>query len=179
MDISKQFNIFYNGKLLEPSFNPELASARVLARIFNNPNYSVGTRRIASYHLRNRLGNDDPMQNYLAPIDHANKAEFDVNDNLALAIVHSGFVPAYTITKALGIKKARSDPSLEELKGGFRGIGRGLYNRLIDPIIQALAIPNKNSVLPTDQQLLEMIYKAQREGYTGSFENIRKSIQSE
>lgn len=67
--------------------------------------------------------------NRLAPYEHRAFAREAVADNPLMALPLGVATPLYTLGKAAGLLKARSDPSLEEILQAYRGIGEGLLAR--------------------------------------------------
>lgn len=67
------------------------------------------------------------MQDIIAPYEHRAFAREWATQSPFLAGVSLPFaIPAYTASKYLGINKARSPASLEEMKQGYIGLGEGL-----------------------------------------------------
>ena len=79
--------------------------------------------------LRNKLATQQ-LQNKVAPFEHRAFARESVTENPLMALSLALATPAYQISKALPKSvtgnKSRSEPSLEQLKQGFIGIGEGL-----------------------------------------------------
>ncbi len=70
-------------------------------------------------------------QNVLAPMEHQAFAREWTESNPFLAAPSLAVgAPLYTAGKYLGLIKARSEPSLEELAAAYRGIGQGFQNWL-------------------------------------------------
>lgn len=66
----------------------------------------------------------------LAPQEHQAFAREWTAENPLVAAPSLAFaIPAYTAAKALGLVRARSPASLEEMLAGYRGIGQGLSQR--------------------------------------------------
>lgn len=69
-------------------------------------------------------------QDRLAPYEHrAFAREFAKESPLKAAASLPFAIPAYTAAKALGLQKARSGASLEEMRQGFMGLAEGLFTR--------------------------------------------------
>ena len=81
------------------------------------------------YNLRDRDENKSrSVQNILAPMEHQAFAREFAQESPLLASVSLPFaIPAYYAAKKLGLQKARSDPSWEEVKGGYTGLMQGLF----------------------------------------------------
>lgn len=79
------------------------------------------------YLKRTRAG---AAQDKLAPMEHrAFAREFAQESPVKAAVSLPFAIPAYTAAKALGISKARSKASVEEMKQGFIGLAEGLFKR--------------------------------------------------
>lgn len=77
-----------------------------------------------------RKGRGAAAQAFIAPFEHRAYAREYVQDKGmtgAASLVVA--IPAYTAAKALGIVKARSPASVEEIKQGFTGVYEGLKRR--------------------------------------------------
>ena len=77
-----------------------------------------------------RKGKGPRTQARVAPFEHRAYAREYVRDHgikgaASLAVA----IPAYSAAKALGIVKARTPASLEEMKQGFIGVSEGLKRR--------------------------------------------------
>lgn len=81
------------------------------------------------YNLRDKAGATNRLaQNFLAPMEHqAFAREFAKESPLLAAVSLPYAIPAYYAAKKLGLQKARSDPSWEEVKGGYTGLMQGLF----------------------------------------------------
>lgn len=67
-------------------------------------------------------------QDKLAPYEHrAFAREFAQESPVKAAVSLPFAIPAYTAAKALGVQKARSGASMEEMKQGFIGLAEGLF----------------------------------------------------
>lgn len=77
-----------------------------------------------------REGASQEEQNLLAPYEHRAFAREVVQENPLMALPVAAAIPIYAAGKATGIIKARSEPSLEEVKQGFIGLGEGLMKLL-------------------------------------------------
>ena len=72
---------------------------------------------------------DPKVQAQLAPLEHrAFAREFATESPVAAAVSLPFAIPAYSVAKALGLQKARSPASWEEMRQGFTGLGEGLGN---------------------------------------------------
>ncbi len=70
---------------------------------------------------------DPRAQAHLAPLEHrAFAREFAQESPLKAAVSLPFAIPAYSMAKALGLQKARSPASVEEVMQGFAGLGEGL-----------------------------------------------------
>lgn len=80
--------------------------------------------------LQLRRETTDPAeQERIAPYEHRAYAREAVSSNPALAPIFALLVPGYQAAKATGIVEARTEPSLEQLQEGFKGIYEGLVQR--------------------------------------------------
>lgn len=76
------------------------------------------------YEMRNQPGAD---QQLLAPLEHrAYAKEYVTADPWRAVPSLAVAIPAYTALKALGLKKARSPASVNEMVQGYAGIMDGL-----------------------------------------------------
>jgi len=76
--------------------------------------------------LRKRFDGDKAAQNRLAPYEHRAFARELVEEQPVTGTIGQGvLIPFYTLSKLLGLEKSRSDPSWEEIRQGFAGIGDG------------------------------------------------------
>lgn len=67
------------------------------------------------------------LQNILAPLEHQAFAREWTQENPLLAVPSLTFaIPAYTAAKSLGLLRARSPASWNEIKAGYRGMIQGL-----------------------------------------------------
>lgn len=67
-------------------------------------------------------------QDRLAPLEHrAFAREFAQESPVKAAVSLPFAIPAYTAAKALGVTRARSGASIEEMKQGFIGLAEGLF----------------------------------------------------
>lgn len=80
------------------------------------------------YNLRQLYNNNPQMQNQIAPAEHqAFAREFATESPLSAAVSLPFAIPAYTLSKYLGLTQgSRSQPSLEEVLSGYKGLGQGL-----------------------------------------------------
>lgn len=82
------------------------------------------------YRLRNSLAPNDPRQAEIAPYEHQAFARESVSQNPLMAPSLAVATPAYTLAKLLGLQKARSPASWDEVGAGYRGIGQGIMRYL-------------------------------------------------
>lgn len=80
--------------------------------------------------IRERYNGNQEMQNYLAPYEHEAYAREDVSGRPYMALPYLAMVPGYQIRKLI-TGEGRSQPSLAELSGGYRGVIRGLLDVLL------------------------------------------------
>jgi hypothetical protein len=67
------------------------------------------------------------QQNELAPYEHRAFAREWAQESPVMAGLSLPFaIPAYSIYKALGLSDSRSQPSLDEVIQGYKGLGEGL-----------------------------------------------------
>ena len=71
-----------------------------------------------------RAGATRDQQNMIAPYEHRAFAREAVTENPWMALPIAAGIPAYQAYK--GLLGARSDPSIDQVWQGFRGIGEGL-----------------------------------------------------
>lgn len=72
--------------------------------------------------------NNKIAQNILGPMEHQAFAREWTRENPLLAVPSLAVAtPLYYLAKTTGLMKGRSDPSLAELKAGYRGIFQGLF----------------------------------------------------
>lgn len=77
--------------------------------------------------LRDVTYKDDKlMQELLAPYEHRAFTREATKDNKLMAAPIAAALPFYQLYKLLGLSSARTAPSLEQLKSGYRGIYEGL-----------------------------------------------------
>jgi len=77
------------------------------------------------YQLREKQkGLADQLR--LAPLEHRAFAREVTANNPLMALSLGAAIPLYSASKALGISKARTPANLDEITGGFTGIGEGL-----------------------------------------------------
>ena len=89
---------------------------------------NLGPQSAHSTLLSARGHTTDPRaQAHLAPLEHrAFAREYAQEAPLQAAVSLPFAIPAYSMAKALGLQKARSPASLEEVMQGFAGLGEGL-----------------------------------------------------
>jgi len=76
------------------------------------------------YRARNKYPD---MQDQIAPYEHRAFAREWAQESPVMAGLSLPFaIPAYSIYKALGLSDARSQPSMEEIIQGYKGLGEGL-----------------------------------------------------
>lgn len=80
------------------------------------------------YSLRDKLSPADQEQ--VAPYEHRAFAREVVADSPLMALSLFAGVPLYQTAKLLGLSKARTKPSLDQLKQAYIGIGEGLLTGL-------------------------------------------------
>lgn len=86
---------------------------------------------------RARMGAAPHEQGALAPAEHRAFAREFAAESPALAAVSLPFaIPAYSAAKALGLMKARTPASLDEVFAGYHGLAEGMLNRMV-PSAQA------------------------------------------
>lgn len=102
----------------------------LLAKELRDP----AARRRAQEAYRAREGvNDQATQNRLGALEHGAWAESRVREQPLLGVAELlGAIPAYTLAKALRLQGGRSEPGLDELAEGYKGLGRGLGANLGD-----------------------------------------------
>jgi hypothetical protein len=69
-------------------------------------------------------------QNAIAPYEHRAFAREATQENPLSALSLALGIPAYQLAKLLGLTDSRSDPSLEQMKQGYIGVGEGLLSRM-------------------------------------------------
>ena len=79
---------------------------------------------------RGALPAEDPRQAQLAPLEHeAFAREYTQEHPIAGPLALGVLTPAYAAAKAAGATSGRTEPSLEQVLAGYRGIGQGLSER--------------------------------------------------
>jgi len=77
--------------------------------------------------LRASLADSDPRQAQIAPYEHQAFAREWTEANPTVAVPSLAVaIPGYYGAKLLGLIGARTRPSFDEVRGGYRGIGQGL-----------------------------------------------------
>ena len=76
--------------------------------------------------LRASYPDNSPMQAILAPYEHQAFAREQTEANPLAAPGMAVAVPGYALAKLLGMSHGRTQPSWEQVVGGYRGIGQGL-----------------------------------------------------
>lgn len=80
--------------------------------------------------LRDQFNNNPQAQAMLAPAEHqAFAREFATESPFKAAVSLPFAIPAYTAAKYLGLPIAansRSQPSMDEISAGYKGLGQGL-----------------------------------------------------
>lgn len=78
--------------------------------------------------LRSQVS-DPNLQAFIAPFEHRAYARERAQEApIQSALSFPFLIPAYAALKALGIQKARTKPSLEQVIQGFAGLAEGLKN---------------------------------------------------
>ena len=67
-------------------------------------------------------------QNELGPLDRQYFAEWATTENPVSALALAGLIPAEYLAKKLRLRGGRSEPTVESMLAGYRGIGAGLSN---------------------------------------------------
>lgn len=120
-----------------------------------------------------RMSTDDKaIQNALAPYEHRAFTREAVQDSavpIGAAIGLAAAIPGYQASKALGMEKSRSDPSLKQAVEGYKGIAEGLGNVIKKPweeawnsVKQAVGITPDVPVAPTANAPWDMQFGGQR-----------------
>ena len=78
------------------------------------------------YARRKAAEGDKAMQNELAPYEHRAMAREVVAEEPWKAVSHALTIPLYQGAKLLKRTNSRSDPGLDQVIEGYRGIGEGL-----------------------------------------------------
>lgn len=77
--------------------------------------------------LRDAYPDNSTMQAQLAPYEHQAFAREWTQDNPMVAAPSLAVaIPGYALAKLLGMSHGRTQPSWEQVVGGYRGIGQGL-----------------------------------------------------
>lgn len=80
---------------------------------------------------RNRLPSGHPAQKTLGPAEHRAFAREWTRESPLVAVPSLlAAIPAYTLAKRLGVKKARTVGSLDEMAEAYRGMREGAYDAL-------------------------------------------------
>ena len=93
--------------------------------------YDRGNDRDTFNALRDARANPDDVRRY-SQQDLANAEHYQVMDRMVseypyLAIPNALSVPGYYAAKKLGLMRGRSEPTLEQVMAGWRGIAKGLF----------------------------------------------------
>ncbi len=80
--------------------------------------------------LRNRAGDNQELQNLLAPYEHQVYARDYTEENPLGAVAMMMGIPAYAGAKAIGLMKGRSDNLSGQMLAGYKGVGQGMMNRV-------------------------------------------------
>lgn len=96
----------------------------VLAALMENPQLAESLPHAELYSLRGMA--PPQMQNTLAPYEHQAFAREATAENPLLALPIAVGTPAYQVYKAMF--GARSDPSLQQIGAGWKGVAQGLRN---------------------------------------------------
>jgi len=93
--------------------------------------YDKGNARDTFNALRAARANPDDVRRY-SQQDLANAEHYQVMDRMVseypyLAIPNAISVPGYYAAKKLGLMRGRSEPTLEQVMAGWRGIAKGLF----------------------------------------------------
>lgn len=155
-DKLNQTNVFLGSRLQPSTFIPSEATDEQLHSVVNGYGYDARTRMMALDELRSRVPGgwtaNNPGHDVLGPKEHGAWVESMIDDNLGWAPLMLGAIPLYTGFKKLGILQGRSKPSIEEMDEAYRGLGRGLGNR-VNNLFDAFVDGDKITV--PEQQILE------------------------
>ena len=97
---------------------------------------------------------DRRRQNQLAGKEHAAFAEYSVRKNPLNALAMMAYIPGYAAAKGIGAVEGWSDPGLEQMAAGYRGLGRGLVGALGEAMAPA-AIAETPGQQPVAQLIAE------------------------
>lgn len=81
------------------------------------------------YHERNKYGRKDYMQDVIGPAEHKQFVREVTRDSLLKGVAVAAGAPAYTAAKAMGLTKARSRASVDEIFSAWEGFAQGLKDR--------------------------------------------------
>lgn len=76
--------------------------------------------------MRSALNGNPEAQKAIAPYEHRAYAREAVQENPLNAVGYAFMIPGYQAAKAVGLLGARTRPSWEQLKQGYKGVGEGL-----------------------------------------------------
>lgn len=76
--------------------------------------------------LRSQFNENPAAQKKISPYEHRAYAREAVAENPLNAIGYTFMIPGYQAAKAVGLLGARTQPSLDQLKHGYKGVGEGL-----------------------------------------------------
>ena len=79
------------------------------------------------WRMRNAAQGKD-AQNAIAPYEHRAFTREATQENPLAALSLSLGIPVYQLAKMLGLTDSRSDPSLEQAKQAYIGVGEGLLS---------------------------------------------------
>lgn len=91
------------------------------------------------YNLREKAETKEE-QNLIAPFEHRAYAREAIQESpipIAAAIGITAGIPGYQAKKVLGMTNSRSDPSIEQMVEGFKGVAEGVASVVAEPWKQA------------------------------------------
>ena len=80
--------------------------------------------------LRDRAGDNQELQDLLAPYEHQVYARDYTEENPLGAIAMMMGIPAYAGAKATGLMKGRSNNLSGQMLAGYKGVGQGMMKRV-------------------------------------------------
>lgn len=106
---------------MQPQGDPRLA---VLEAMLSQPQQMAGMPHAQLYNMR--AGAPAAAQNAISPYEHQAFAREATEENPFMALPISAAIPMYQVYKA--VMGARSQPSMDQVTQGWKGVGEGLKN---------------------------------------------------
>lgn len=107
---------------MQPQGDPRQA---ILEAMLAQPQQMAGMSHAQLYQMR--AGAPAEAQNVISPYEHQAFAREATEENPFLALPIATAAPLYQVYKA--VMGARSQPSMDQVLQGWKGVGEGLVNR--------------------------------------------------